>query len=190
MKPIAKALTCLVCLAVLPLAAGAQSDPFGAIDTVYADIAQVDENTWTVTISYFNDEDVVGLAVPFKMDAGTNQIVADSAVYTGGRVTEAEWVYPGFRPDTSSQSVTLGMIANLGPTNHKLTPGNGRIVTVYISSLEDKPIEKLSIDTTTTHPGNTLMAILDLVQGEAPDTVRIEVAERNIKPAWVVRYTE
>ncbi len=190
MKPIAKAVTCLICLAILPLAVQAQTDPFGAADTVFADLARINANTWTVTISYFNDENVVGLAVPFKMDAGTNQIVADSAVYTGGRVSEANWVYPGFRPDTASQCVTLGMIANLGPTDHKLTPGNGRLVTVYVSSLEDRPIEKLLIDSTTTHPGNSLMAVLDFLQGEAPDTVRVDISQRNIKPAWVVRYAE
>jgi hypothetical protein len=190
MKPIATALTCLFCLALLPLTAQAQIDPFGAPDTVYADVAKIDANTWTVTISYFNDENVVGLAVPFKMDAGTNQIVADSAVYTGGRVAEAKWTYPGFRPDTTSQCVTLGMIANIGPTDYKLSPGTGRLVTVFVSSLEDKPIEKLTIDSTTTNPGNSLMAVLDFLQGEPPDTVRIEVAQRNIKPAWVVRYAE
>ena len=86
MKPINKTLTCLTCLVLLPFLAQAQNDPFGVPDTVWADVARIDSHTMTITISYFNDEYVVGLAIPLKMDAGVNKIVADSAVYTGGRI--------------------------------------------------------------------------------------------------------
>ncbi len=188
MKPIAKSAAVVICLMMIPGLAQAQDDSFGVPDTVYADVAKIDSNTWTVTISYVNDENVVGLAVPFKMDAGTNQIVADSAIYTGGRVAEAKWTYLGFRPDTSIQCVTLGMMANIGATNYKLTSGSGRLVTVFISSLEEEPIEKLVIDSTRTRPGNRLMAVLDFLQGELPDTTRIKLTERNLTPEWVVRY--
>lgn len=188
MKPIARTLLCLLVIAAMPVLAWSQTDRFGATDTVYADVAKLDNANWTVTISYFNDQNVVGLAVPFKMDAGNNKIVADSAVYTGGRIAAAEWTYPGFRPDTAIQCVTLGMMANVGPTNHKLTPGNGRLVTVYISSLEDQPIEKLTIDSTQTAPGNRLMTIVDRIQGEPPDAVELDPADRSFTPAWVVRY--
>jgi hypothetical protein len=190
MKPIAKTLMFLMVLSALPIMALAQADRFGATDTVFADVAKIDNGTWTVTISYFNDQDVVGLAIPFKMDAGTNRIVADSAVYTGGRIAAAEWTYPGFRPDTAIQCVTLGMMANIGPTDHKLTTGSGRLVTVFVSSLEDKAIESLTIDTTRTEPGNRLMSVLGRVQGTPPDTVLVELADRTFTPAWVVRYAK
>jgi len=187
MKPIAKALLVLSLLAFLPLAAQAQKDQFGKPDTVYADVNYINEYTATITISYFNDENVVGLQIPIKMDAGMNKIVADSAVYTGGRVAEAKWAYTGFRPDTAIQCVMLGMIANVGPTDHKLTPGNGRLVTVFVSSLEAKKIGKLSIDTTTVARGSSLMAVADGVQGNPPDSIKMDMIQRQIKPAWVVR---
>lgn len=190
MRSIAKALFCLTCLALLPVLSLAQGDAFGAPDTIWADVARIDDYTMTVTISFFNDEYVVGLAIPLHLDAGVNKIVADSVVYTGGRIAEAEWAYPGFRPDTAIQCVTLGMIANIGPTDHRLVPGRGRVATIFISSLEDKKIEKLTIDTTTTNPGNTLMAVAHLIQGEPPDTVRLDTTERQIAPIWVVRYEE
>jgi len=174
----------LLVAAVVP--AAAQTDPFGITDTLYADVERIDDGHWTVTISYTNDEAVVGLSVPIKLNAGKNRIVADSAVYEGGRVEN--FTYPGFRSDTAIQCVTLGMIANLGPTNKRLVPGNGRLVTVYVSSLEDKPITKLTVDTTTTYPNNSLMVIADSLQGEPPDTIRVENSKREIIPAWVVRY--
>ena len=188
MKSVAKALTCLICLALLPIAADAQSDPFGVPDTVWADVARVNDNTMSITISFFNDEYVVGLAIPLKLDAGVNKIVADSAVYTGGRVAEAEWAYPGFRPDTAIQCVTLGMIANIGPTDHRLYAGKGRIATIFVSSLDGSKIENFTVDTTTTAPGNQLMAVSHRFQGEAPDTVTVDITGRTIFPEWVVRY--
>ncbi len=190
MKPIAKTVLGLTCLILLPLAAMAGQDRFGAVDTVYADVAWINPTTATVTISYFNDENVVGLQIPFKMDAGMNKIVADSASYTGGRIAEAKWAYPGFRSDTAIQCVTLGMIANIGPTDHKLAPGNGRLVTVFVSSLEGKNIDNLTIDTTTVARGVSLMAVADQVQGAAADTSKMEMIERQIKPAWVIRYAK
>ncbi len=188
MKSFGKVSWTLVTLlvAVAAITASAQTDPFGKTDTVYAEVAKISENTWTITVSCSNDENIVGMSIPLKMTAGLNRIVADSAIYTGGRVSH--FSYLGFRPDTAIQCVTLGMIANLAPTNKTLGPGSGRLVTVYVSSLEEKPIEKLEVDTTTTHPSNSLLAIADSLQGNPPDTTRIiDMAKRQIVPAFVMR---
>jgi len=172
-------------LFLLPLTALAQVDSLGKTDTLYADIAKIDDANWSVTFSYVNDEHVIALSVPFKMTAGLNRIVADSIVYTEGKVDN--FAYKGFRVDTAIQCVTLGLIANLGPTNNKLAPGNNQFATVYISSLEQKPIEKLNIDTTTTSPNNSLMIIADQLQGIPPDTVRVPMTKTTIIPAFIVR---
>ena len=95
-----------------------------------------------------------------------------------------------FRPDTAIQCVTLGMVANLGPTKNSLLPGSGRLVTVFVSSLEDKPIEKLTVDTTTTHPNNSLMVVANrAVWGEhSLDTITVEKRkELEIRPYFIVR---
>lgn len=188
MKILAKIFVIVSCLLLVPILSSAQSDPFGVPDTIYADIERIDDFNYSVTISYFNDEDVVGIVVPFSMKAGTNKIVADSAIYTGGRVEH--WNRCGFRPDTSIQCVTLGMIATLGPTRINLGPGSGRLVTVFVSSHGKEKIDGLSIDTTTTHPDNYLMAVVDLVQGELPDTVHIDPKNRTLSPVWVIRDIE
>lgn len=181
-----------ILLAILLLAVAAQAqerkpDTFGAADTVYAEINRIDDLNFSVTISVTNDENLVGLAVPLKLSAGQNKIVADSAVFTGGRVED--WAYRGFRPDTAIQCVTVGMIANLVATDHTLAPGKGRVVTIFISSLEQKKIEELRIDTTTTHPDNSLLAVLDLNQPNL-DSVEIDPFDREFVPIWVISKNE
>ena len=135
-------------LLMLPVAASAQIDNFGVADTIYAEIAKINDLNWSITLIYANDENVEGFSIPFKMTSGLNRIVADSVIYTGSRVEH--FAYKTFRPDTAIQCVTIGLIANLGPTRKMVTPGKGRIATIFVSSLDDKPIETLSIDTTTT----------------------------------------
>ncbi len=181
---------CAVTALLTPMFASAQVDHFGVVDTIYADVAKLDDFNWTITVSYTNDQSVVGLSVPLKMTAGLNRIIADSAVYTGGRVEK--FSYKGFRADTAIQCVMLGMIANLGPTQNILPSGNGRLVTVFVSSVENKPIEKLVVDTATLHPNNSLLVIADRSQLEPEaDTVPVHMSKKlEIIPAFVARQEE
>jgi len=175
----------------LPVVGLAQTDNFGKMDTLYADLAKIDAQTWSITISLTNDEIVEGLSVPFKMTAGMNKIVADSAIYTGGRVDG--FTLKVFRPDTAIQCVTLGMVANLGPTKNSLPAGSGRLVTIFVSSLDNKPVESLMIDSTTTNPANSLMMVAATANwGDVRlDTIKVEKRqELNILPVWVVRQPE
>ena len=174
----------LTAVLVLPLSAFAQVDSLGKTDTLFADIAKLNDANWTVTLSLVNDEPLIGLSLPFRITAGLNRVVVDSVVYLKGKVDN--FAYKNMRVDTAIQCATIGLIANLGPTNNQMAAGKGPFATLYISSLEDKPIEKLSIDTTTTHPNNSLMVIADQLQGTPPDTVRIEMSKTTIIPVFVV----
>ena len=185
MRVLIKSAFLLLCL--IPVAALAQTDKYGKTDTIYADIERLNENTFTVTISLVNDEFVEGLSVPLKLSAGAVKIVGDSAIWRGGRTEH--FAFKAFRADTAIQCVTAGLIANMGPTNHTLAPGSGRLFTIYISSVGKKPIEKLTIDTATTQPSNSLMVIADNIQyTDPPDTLPINSRkEAEIVPAFVVR---
>ncbi len=187
MKPRTLTVGLLIALLVLPALNLAQVDKFGKLDTLYADISKIDDNNWKVEISLTNDEYVEALSVPLRLSAGTNRIVGDSAVYTGGRVEEFD--FKGFRADTSVQCVTLGMMANLGPNVNMLAPGSGRLVTIFVSSLDNKPIEKLLVDTTTTRPSNSLMIMALRIQpGDPPDTIpRERYVDLQVLPAFAVR---
>jgi hypothetical protein len=180
-----KALSTALLFLIVPLAAGAQVDGFGAVDTLYVETSQVDSLNWSVNVSYFNDQSVVGLSVPLRLTAGQVRIVADSCIYTGGRVEHFN--IRAFRVDTAIQCVTLGMIASLSADGRKLMPGKGRLATIFVSSIDKKPLEFLSVDTTTTHPNNSLEVIADSVQGQPPDSSKIyAMAERKIVPVFKV----
>lgn len=172
---------------LVPMMVSAQVDGYGKPDTIFAELAKINDLNWSITISYSNDQQVVGLAVPLKMTAGPVRIVADSAIYTGGRVET--FAFKTSRADTAIQCVTLGMIANLGPTHNFLAAGSGRLVTVFVSALDKQPIEKLMVDTTTTNPNNSLMVIADKIQGA--DTSSYEDMEKlKILPAFVVKQSK
>ena len=168
-------------------ASNAQKDNYGKTDTLYADIEKIGEDSWTIIISLTNDEYIGGLSLPLKMSAGAVKIVGDSAVYTGGRVEH--FTLKLFRPDTAIQCVTMGMVANLGPTNKTLAPGSGRLVTIYVSSLDGSPIKKLIVDTATTTPNNSMMMVAERIQQtDPPDTLPIgESKKQEIIPVFVVR---
>lgn len=170
-------------LLLLPMLASAQVDQFGKTDTLYAELAKIDNQNWSITISYTNDEPIIAFAIPLKMTAGPNRIVADSTIFTGGRIES--FAFKTSRADTAIQCVTLGIIANLSPTHIFLAPGRGRIATIFVSSLDDKTIDKLVIDTTTTSPNNSLMVMADQFQGA--DTISSGEREKLIiLPEFVI----
>ena len=181
----------LTMVVALPAMGLAQVDNFGTADTLFAEVAKVNDLTWSITVSYTNDEWVEALSIPLKIDGGAVPVVGDSAVYTGGRVEDFN--FKGFRADTAVQCVTMGMVANMGPTKYVLEPGSGRIVTVFVSSPKGMPIEKLTVDTTTTHPNNSLMVMAKKIQpgtksGDPSDTIPLErFKELEITPVFVVR---
>jgi hypothetical protein len=176
-----------IALAVVALASvvSAQPDKLGKVDTVIAEIGKIDVDHWTITLSLVNDESVVGFSVPLRMTAGLNRIVADSAVFAGGRV--ANFAQNFFRADTAIQCVLVAGVANLVGPKKRLAPGSGRIATIYVSSLEKKPMEKLDVDTTTVNPNNSLQLMADSIQGAPPDTTKVPQADRLFVPAFVVR---
>ncbi len=180
----------LVILSVLSVAGFAQVDHLGKTDTVYADLTQINDNSWSITINVTNDENILGLSVPLKLSGGNTKVVADSASYAGGRIEN--FAYKGFRPDTSIQCVMLGMIANLGPTSNKLAPGSGRLVTIFVSSLKGEKIEKLSVDTTTLSPDNSLMLVADAgdIVKEADTIPRHLDTRLEIYPAFITRFSK
>ncbi len=177
----------LLVMFLVPVAALAQTDKYGKADTIYADVEKLNVTTWKVTISMVNDEYIAGISLPLKLSAGAVKIVGDSAIFRGGRVEH--FAFKAFRADTAIQCVTTGLLANMGPTGKTLTPGSGRLFTIYVSSIDKKPVEKLKVDTATTQPSNSMMIIADYIQRSVPpDTLPIDRRkEAEIVPVFVVR---
>ena len=190
MKLIKTMILVLVALSLMSAVGLAQVDHMGKTDTVYADLSRINDDNWSITINVVNDENILGLSVPLKLRAANVKVVADSASYAGGRIEH--FAYKGFRPDTVIQCVMLGMIANLGPSENKLTPGSGRIVTIFVSSLDGEKIEKLTVDTTTLSPDNSLMIVADVEDlADVNDSIPKHIDKRlEIYPAFVARISK
>jgi len=178
-------------LALFVLTAGtasAQIDNFGQTDTIYIETAPIDDHTWVIHVLFTNDEYIDALTVPLKMSAGETRIIGDSAVYTGGRVEHFD--LKGFRADTAIQCVTMGLMGSMSQEEKALSPGKGRLVTVFVSSVDDVPFDELTVDTTITHPSNSLMAVAQRTQpGEEQITVE-EFENCRIIPALVITRSE
>ena len=185
MKPLFKQFLIISMILLCPVLIFAQKDNLGTTDTLYAEVAKINDLNWAVTFSYVNDEPIIAMSVPFKMTAGPNRIVADSVVYVSGRVDS--FAVKTFRADTAIQCVTLGFIANLGPTNHNMAPGKEAFAKVFVSSLEEKPIEMLKVDTTTTSPNNSLLFIAETPPDIPMDSTKLVMEKTTIIPVFKVR---
>lgn len=147
----------------------AQDDKFGKADTIFIETYQIDAKTWGVNVSLFNDEDIMALSIPLRFKSGNTRVVADSAVYTGG-IVEAFRVKQA-RVDTATQCLTLGLINDVGVSVPPIPPGQGRIATIFVSSLDDVDINNLKVDSTTTPPGNSLQLVTPPSTGIVPALV-------------------
>ena len=149
----------LLCLAVLLIAGGAwaQKDGFGKPDTLYLEPYKIDAQHWGVNIALFNDQEVLALSLPIKFMSGKAKIIADSTVFTGGRVENFR--VKNARIDTATQCITIALINDIGVSVPPLSSGTGRIATIFVSAMDGQDIEYLVVDTTTTMPSNTLQLV-------------------------------
>jgi hypothetical protein len=150
----------------------AQEDEFGKVDTIYAEPYQIDAKNWAVNVSMFNDEEIIAISIPLTYSAGKTRVVADSAIFKGGVAEEFRVKYA--RVDTAIQSVTIGLINDIGVSVPPIPPGKGRVATVFLSSLDGKEIESLKVDTTTTPPGNNLQMVKPPTDGIIPAFIVME----------------
>jgi hypothetical protein len=151
------ALLTSILLLVISAALMAQDDKYGTVDTIYAEPYKIDARHWGINVSMFNDEEIIALSIPLTFNAGQNRVVADSTVFAGGRAESFRLKFA--RPDTTTQCLTIGLIADVGVSVPPIPAGKGRIATIFLSSLDGKDIASLKVDTTTTNPGNSLQII-------------------------------
>jgi hypothetical protein len=172
--------TLLVAMAILLLFAAnllAQNDKFGKVDTLYIEPYDIDGKNWGVNVFLVNDEDLIALQIPLTFSAGKkNRVVADSTVFKGGIVEDFRFKLA--RVDTATQCVTIGLINDLGGPIPPVPPGRGRLATIFVSSLDDKDIIHLSVDTTTTPPSNDLQLVHPPTDGVVPAFVVKEPAKK------------
>jgi len=147
----------IVMLLLMSLPAMAQKDSFGKVDTILAESYKIDDTNWAVNITVFNDEEILALSLPLKLDAGKTKVFADSTVFKGGRADHFR--VKNSRSDTVTQCVTIGLINDIGVSVPPMSPGRGRVATIFVSSIDGGEIDYLNVDTTTTPPGNIMQMV-------------------------------
>jgi len=158
----------------------AQNDKFGKVDTLYVEPYNIDGNNWGVNVLLVNDEDLIALQIPLTFTADKkNRVVVDSTVFKGGRVEDFRFKLA--RVDTATQCVTIGLINDLGGPIPPIPPGKGRLATIFISSLDNKEIKSLVVDTTTTPPSNDLQLVHPPTEGVVPAFVVLEPGKKKDK---------
>lgn len=180
---------CLLLAGATMSSAQAVDPEFGKHDTIYVDIATIGPGHWSLTVNYANKAPMNGFSLPLKYNAGLAKLIADSAVFAGGRVES--WAFKGFRCDTAIQVLTLGGIANLSRTTHNvLNAGSGRIATIFIHASDTAKMKPLAVDTCTSSPNNTIQAIGDFSNLNLKEGEQITADMMNylgVIPAFVVR---
>ncbi|MEW5922415.1 MAG: hypothetical protein AB1746_00355 [Candidatus Zixiibacteriota bacterium] len=167
-----------IMLLVISASLMAQDDQYGKIDTVYAEPYQIDAKNWAVNVSMFNDEEILAISIPLVFNAGKTAIVVDSTIFKGG-VAETFRVKHA-RVDTATQCVTIGLIADVGVSVPPIPPGRGRVATIFLSALDKSDFKLMSVDTTTTPPGNNLQLVKPPTEGIVPVFV-VKKAEKATK---------
>lgn len=162
-------------IAILLLMSGnllAQDDKYGEVDTLYAvSYPTEDGKTWAVDVSMFNDDSIMALSVPLTFSDGKNRVVVSSWSFEGTVVQDFRVKH--VRVDTSTQCVTIGLINDVGVSVPPVPPGKGLIAKLFITSLDDKKIKSLKVDTTTTPPSNNLQFVKPPTEGIIPAFVSI-----------------
>jgi len=151
---------------LMSLPALAQKDEFGKIDTILAESYKIDDTNWAVNVNIYNDEEILAISLPLKLDAGKTKVFADSTVFKGGRADHFR--VKNARPDTMTQCVTIGLINDIGVSVPPMSPGRGRVATIFVSSTDGTTIDYLNVDTTTTPPGNIMQMVKPRVEEIIP----------------------
>jgi hypothetical protein len=147
-------------VAVLLLATTAafgQMDPFGKTDTLTLTVHEVDNMSWMITGSLWNDEEIAALDVPIKYTAGVTKLLVDSVSYADGRMDY--FAMKQHQVDTTGQAMHIGGFAYLGSDKPPLAPGNGQIFKIFISATGDKKGGVFAIDTTYYPPASTMQLV-------------------------------
>lgn len=161
-------LTSFFLLAVVhPLSAQvprAPLDEYGKMDSILITVQQTGSMSWEALVYLTNDENIAALTLPLSWRPRGLAMTIDSATYTGLRT--GYFALKTFFPDTTTSTVLIGLISDLGTELPPLGPGRGPIARLYFTSatVGQAPV----IDTTFIRPHNVLQLVTPDVRAILP----------------------
>ncbi len=142
-----------------------RSDEYGKPDSISVEIANTSGSQWEAIVKLTNDENLAALTLPFRWGPRHGFFRLDSASYAGTRTSY--FAVKTFLPDTTKETILIGLISDLGRGLPPLEPGSGPIAKLYFTMLKN-PAKPLVIDTTFIGPHNVLQMVTPDVRSVMP----------------------
>ena len=146
--------------------AGAATPSTGAPgERIALQVERIDSTHWEVIVSLENTHTLAAMTLPFRWGRGHSPFMIDSATYDGLR-TEY-FALKTFFPDSTDQTILIGLISDLGGGLPPLEIGSGPIARLYFTA-RTPTSRSLTLDTTFIAPHNTLQVVTPDVRAITP----------------------
>jgi hypothetical protein len=140
-------------------------DEFGRVDAVILQVQHTGGDQWVAMVDLENDENIAALTIPLRWRPKGGFFRLDSASYHGLRTEH--FALKTFFPDTTRQTILIGLISDLGTGLPPLPPGQGPIARVHFTALGES-VKPLDVDTTFIRPHNVLQMVTPDVSSILP----------------------
>ena len=140
-------------------------DTSGRPDSVRIEIRNISNTHWQAVVSLTNDENLAAMTLPLRWSPRHGFFRLDSASYADTRTHY--FAVKTFWPDTTKETILIGLISDLGSGLPPLEPGSGPIANLYFTMLKSTT-KPLTIDTVFIGPHNVLQLVTPDVQSLYP----------------------
>ncbi|MFQ6003221.1 MAG: hypothetical protein ACE5KJ_05685 [Candidatus Zixiibacteriota bacterium] len=118
------------------------------------------------SVRVFNDEELMGMTLPFRYGNGDVPIRCDSVKFDKTRVEYFEM--KTHRIDTVKQEILIGLLPDLFGKKPPLKRGDGEVARIYFTLKRGAKFQDYFLDTTTMRPSNRLKFVGVGVKGIIP----------------------
>ena len=150
----------------------ALSDEISTKDSLGITVSQVGANQVKLEAWASNSEPLAGITIPLEISSAGGKLKFDSVSYAGMRTEYFQGKLDNV-PTPDSNSILIGLIADLSGTKPPLAKGQGAVAAVYYSSAKGVKAADVSVKPVKLAPSNELEFI-------TPDV-------RRIRPTWVFK---
>jgi hypothetical protein len=140
-------------------------------------------NQFQVDVFVVNTGKVAGLPLPFKVTAESTKLLFDSVSYADGRVAYFQGKFEN--PDTSGQTLLLGLIADLSGSKPALAPGRGHACSMFFTAKKAVEADAITVEPVVIPPANRLEYNVyegDQLVSVIPTFVRGKAAKKAVEP--------
>jgi hypothetical protein len=148
----------------------AQDDPFGIPDTLtVASIEASPNSSFSIPVSLFNDEHLMGMTIPLKLMGDLAGITCDSVIFNPDRIANLDFVNTYI--DNENKSFLLGIIPSLDSNQIFFEPDSGLLCEIFITVGDVWASDIETLTTAQLPPFNTLKFAGDSITPFEPEII-------------------